>query len=253
MFTYATQAEQSKPENIHAHTHCQPMLTSNKYRQNLNIYTHKRLLHLILFNIIYTNRLNNMTGPNVQSCIQCPDGKYMQDPEDPNAICQQCPKSARCPNRGPPIFDNSAIEGNLVLDGDPNDLDAIIASLAASLGVDLASLVLGKISSSRRAALQISFELFAGKAELEELSAFLSSPNLMDALAANLAQQNITASIGITSTIRLAEKRDGEVWMSQGGVYGTRGCVHVCVRVCVQVLTVVIRWEHWAEADTQVV
>ena len=171
------------------------------------------------------HRLNNMTGPDVQACLQCPDGKYMQDPNDPDAICQQCPKSAQCPNKGPPIFDNSAVEGNLALDGDPNDLDAIIASLAATLGVDPASLVLGEISeSSRRASLQIAFELFADQSELEALSAALSSPDLMDALAANLASQNITASVGVTSTVRLAEKREGEVWQQKNGVFVLTAC-----------------------------
>jgi hypothetical protein len=149
----------------------------------------------------------------------------MQDPNDPNSICQLCPKSAKCPQQGPPIFDNS-IEGNLVLDGDRNDLEAIVTSLAALLGVDPASLVLGEeiFESGRRAVLQFSFEIFADESELEALSAALSSPDLMDALAAKLGKKNITASVGVTSTIKLSEKREGEVWQQRNGVFVLTDC-----------------------------
>lgn len=40
-------------------------------------------------------RLINDTGHDVQACIQCPDGKYMLDSNDPTLSCQTCPLSAK--------------------------------------------------------------------------------------------------------------------------------------------------------------
>ena len=65
-------------------------------------------------------------------------------------ICQQCPKSARCPNHGPLVFDTSVIEGSLAIEGDLKDLDAMIASLAASLGIDPSLIVLSDVAAVQR-------------------------------------------------------------------------------------------------------
>ena len=38
------------------------------------------------------HRLNNESGHDVQACIRCEEGKYMADPNNPELVCERCPK-----------------------------------------------------------------------------------------------------------------------------------------------------------------
>ena len=172
----------------------------------------------------------------------------MEDSNDPNQECQKCPKSAQCPNRGPPIFETSVIEVSLSIEGDPDDLDAIVASLAASLGIDPSLIVVGDVTEvQRRGSLQIFLQIFAGQDSTESIANAVSSPDLVSALASDLASKNISASVTPTmSALKSSEKREGEVWEMRGGVYVLTECpsgfllvnstldtqVCVCVFVC---------------------
>ena len=76
---------------------------------------------------------------------------------------------ANCPNRGPPIFATASVKGSLKIEGDPNDVDAIIASLAATLGLDPALIVLDGPVTGRRASLEVTFTIQADTNEIEAL------------------------------------------------------------------------------------
>lgn len=106
---------------------------------------------------------------------------------------EKCPKGANCPNRGPPIFATASVQGSLAIEGDPNDVDAIVASLAATLGVSPSRLVVGGEAARRREALEISFTIFADPNDLEDLQEAMESPDLMSAMAADLASKGVSA------------------------------------------------------------
>jgi hypothetical protein len=63
------------------------------------------------------HQLINQTGYEMQSCFQCPEGKYISRSNDPTSRCFNCPPSAVCPNRGPPVFPESKINIDIGLEG----------------------------------------------------------------------------------------------------------------------------------------
>ena len=106
---------------------------------------------------------------------------------------EKCPMGANCPNRGPPIFAAATVQGSLSVDGDPIDVDAIVASLAATLGVDTSLLVLSDETARRRDAFELSFTIFADPTDLEALQKAMERPDLMSAMASDLASKGVSA------------------------------------------------------------
>jgi len=149
----------------------------------------------------------------------------MQDSNAPMLDCKKCPASAQCPNKGPPVFETSAVKGSLEIEGDPNNLDAIVASLAKSLGVDPSKLVLGEIKLARRGSLQIQFQIFVDEKDVSSLSEKLASDDLVSALADNLASMNISATVStmVTETA-ITKKREGEDWVLRDGTFLLVSC-----------------------------
>ena len=170
------------------------------------------------------HRLNNETGHDVQACQRCPEGMYMLDPNDPSQTCQACPMTATCPKRGPPVFKEAAIEGSLSIAGDIDDMDAILESLAATLGVDPSMIVLGDVSEARRGQLEISFQIFADESFVEAISQNMGD-GLMESLASNLAKAGVNATISPSfKPVNKEKKREGEVWKLEDGVYILKSC-----------------------------
>jgi len=174
------------------------------------------------------HKLNNGTGQDLQACNQCSEGQYIADSNDNSISCLLCPKSALCPNRGPPIFDTSSLSGKLVIDGDRKDIDAIVASFAVALGLDPSLLVVRPdtaVQSKRRENLEIQFDIYADEKQLQALSQKMLDPNVASAMATSLAAQNIVARVTpVPSAVTIADKREGEVWELKGGVYILRSC-----------------------------
>jgi hypothetical protein len=120
---------------------------------------------------------------------------------------------ANCPNRGPPIFATASVKGSLKIEGDPNDVDAIIASLAATLGVDPALIVLDGPVSGRRAALEVSFTIAADPNQIEGLMNALEDPGLVESMASSLAAMGVNATVTPGKpTKEIPKRREGEVW-----------------------------------------
>ena len=171
------------------------------------------------------HRLNNISGHDAQACLQCPEGKFMLDPSDPSQVCQACPMTATCPNRGPPVFEKAAaIEGSLSIAGDSSDMDGIVRSLAASLGVDPSFIVVGDVSEARRGQLKLFFQIFADESTAEEISQRMGD-GFMKSFTANLAVAGINATITPDlKTVTKEKKRQGEVWKLENGKYVLKSC-----------------------------
>jgi hypothetical protein len=132
-------------------------------------------------------------------------------------LCVSTPTGATCPNRGPPIFATSTLKGSLAIQGDPEDVDAIVASLAEALGVDPALLTLDDdTSAARRAALEISFSILADPNDLADLEKGLNDPSLTQSMASTLAGMGINATVTpkLVGVIASA-KPEGEEWELQ--------------------------------------
>lgn len=94
---------------------------------------------------------------------------------------KQCPKSARCPNGGPPIFDAKSVSGVLVVEG-AVDTASVAASIASTLGVDarLVTLLCGPellpcdspTATGRRlwSSVSVTFEVVVAASESAEVS-----------------------------------------------------------------------------------
>jgi hypothetical protein len=171
------------------------------------------------------HRLNNISGHDAQACLQCPEGKFMLDPSDPSQVCQACPMTATCPNRGPPVFEKAAaIGGSLSIAGDSSDMDGIVRSLAASLGVDPSFIVVGDVSEARRGQLKLFFQIFADESTAEEISQRMGD-GFMKSFTANLAVAGINATITPNlNTVTKEKKRQGEVWKLENGKYVLKSC-----------------------------
>ena len=148
----------------------------------------------------------------------------MLDPKDPSQVCQACPMTATCPKRGLPVFTQAAIEGSLSIDGDISNMDAIVRSLAAALGVDQSMIVLGDVAKARRGQYQISFQIFADESLAEAISQNMGN-SFMDSFTANLAKEGVTATITpVFKPVNKEKKREGEVWEVEDGVYVLKSC-----------------------------
>ena len=123
---------------------------------------------------------------------------------------------ANCPNRGPPVFATALVKGSLKIDGDPNDVDAIIASLAATLGLDPALIVLDGPVTGRRASLEVTFTIQADPNEIEGLMTALEDPSLVEAMAGSLAAMGVNATVTPGKpTKEISKRREGEIWELQ--------------------------------------
>jgi ABC-type cobalamin/Fe3+-siderophores transport system ATPase subunit len=124
------------------------------------------------------------------------------------------------------------VKGSLKIEGDPNDVDAIIASLAATLGIDPALIVLDEPVTGRRAgaALEVTFTIQADPNEIEGLMSALEDPNLVEAMAGSLAAMGVNASVTPGKPTKdIPKRREGEVWELQEsgenvGKYILRAC-----------------------------
>ena len=126
--------------------------------------------------------------------------------------CLQTRPGATCPNRGPPVFATATVKGSLAIEGDPDDLDAIVASLAAALGVDPALLTLDE-SLQRRAAIEVSFSIVADPNDLADIEKGLNDPALAESMASVLAEQGISAQVTPKLVgVIASQKREGEEW-----------------------------------------
>jgi hypothetical protein len=181
--------------------------------------------HFLLFGCPVGHRLNNESGHDVQDCLQCPEGTYMLDPNDPSESCQACPMTATCPNRGPPVFEKAAaIEGSLSIVGDSSDVDDIVRSLAASLGVEASIIVLGDVSEARRGQLKLFFQIFADESTAEEILRRMDD-GFMKTFTANLAEAGINATITPDlKPVTKEKKREGEVWKLENRKYVLKSC-----------------------------
>jgi hypothetical protein len=170
------------------------------------------------------HRLNNLSGHDVQACLQCPEGKFMLDPNDPSQACQACPMTTTCPKRGPPLFKQAAIEGSLSIDGDISNMEAIVRSLAAALGVDQSMIVLGDVGKARRGQYQISFQIFADDSLAEAISQNMGD-NFMSSFTSKLLEEGVTATITpVFKPVNREKKREGEVWELEDGEYVLKSC-----------------------------
>jgi len=122
------------------------------------------------------------------------------------------------------------VKSTLTIEGDPNDVDAIIASLAATLGIDPALIVLDAPVTGRRAALEVSFSIQVDPDEVEGLMSALEDPSLVEAMAGSLAAMGVNASVTPGKpTKEIPKRREGEVWELQEsgenkGKYILRAC-----------------------------
>ena len=122
------------------------------------------------------------------------------------------------------------MKSTLTIEGDPNDVDAIIASLAATLGIDPALIVLDAPVTGRRAALEVSFSIQVDPDEVEGLMSALEDPSLVEAMAGSLAAMGVNASVTPGKpTKEIPKRREGEVWELQEsgeniGKYILRAC-----------------------------
>ncbi len=170
------------------------------------------------------HRLNNVSGHDLQACLQCPEGKFMLDPNDPSQACQACPMRTTCPKRGPPVFKQADIEGSLSIDGDISNMDAVVRSLAAALGVDQSKIVLGDVVKARRGQYQISFQIFADDSLAEVISQNMGDI-FMNSFTAKLVEEGVTATIApVFKPVNKEKKREGEVWELEGGQYVLKSC-----------------------------
>jgi hypothetical protein len=131
-----------------------------------------------------------------------------------------------CPNSGPPIFEASSLLGKLVIDGDIDDIDSIVACFAAALGIDRSLLVLRDAAvPSRRARLEMLFEIFLHEMQLQDLLQKMSSPDLESVMSTSLSAQNIIAKVTpVVSEVKISTEAKGEVWEFKEGVYILRSC-----------------------------
>ena len=191
---------------------------------------------------------------DVQRCEKCQQDEFVSDSWDPEATCQKCPASAICPNGGPPIFDRSFVQSSVSIDCDPNDVDAVKESLAASLGIDPSKMILDSIdtgaaatrrsspheslpegftlrnSGSRRAQavpLTISYRVFADAAAIEEIKSKLAQGDtLRSALSSQLEMRGVPAVVNELGTPEsmTVKAREGEVWEEIDGVFKLQAC-----------------------------
>jgi hypothetical protein len=82
------------------------------------------------------HQIINGTGNLLQECSQCPEGKYIAQSNDPSYRCRNCPPSARCPQRGKPVFPESEVTGELELGVPLLPKEVLILLIAQSLGAN---------------------------------------------------------------------------------------------------------------------
>ena len=145
------------------------------------------------------HQLVNETGHDVQTCVRCEAGFFIMSSSDPNEICQKCPASAECPNRGPPMFQTTAVSASMAMTADPDDMSAILDSLAEMLRLDPDLLELenaGSTGSRRTAqAMVISFKVYATPEQLAELDAALNDPSLPTRMGVVLQSRGVSADV----------------------------------------------------------
>jgi len=99
------------------------------------------------------------------------------------------------------LFVSQVLEGNVTED----NLDAIIRSIAETLGVDPSLIEIPGFStrwqSSRRAPVSITFKLFVDAEKQREICALIESGAFSDILAKNLNKQDITAFVVSSGTM----------------------------------------------------
>jgi hypothetical protein len=95
-------------------------------------------------------------------------------------------------------------------------VDAIIQSLAASLGLDPALIVLDNSVTGRRAAFEVSFTISADPSEIEGLMNALEDPGLVESMVSSLSVMGINATVTPGKpTKEIPKRREGEVWQMQ--------------------------------------
>ena len=120
------------------------------------------------------------------------------------------------------------MKGSLAIEGDPDDLEAIVASLTAALGVDPSMLTLDE--AKRRAALEVSFSILADPNDLADLENGLSDLKLVESMASALAEMGINATVTPKLVgVIASQKREGEEWEQQetgenAGKYILKSC-----------------------------
>ena len=121
---------------------------------------------------------------------------------------------------------SQVLEGNVTED----NLDAIIRSIAETLGVDPSLIEIPGFSSrrqpSRRAPVSITFKLFVDAEKQKEISALIESGAFSDILAKKLNKQDITASVVSSGTVPPHVMRRFDVHRIQHGLSFSRLCVH---------------------------
>jgi len=179
------------------------------------------------------HQLINNTGYELQECSLCTEGKYISSSSDPQYSCFNCPPSARCPNKGNPIFPEAEVKGNLDLSGELPSEEDLILIIARSMDVDpklvaiadygtLAESLMGarrrsvqKRKSSKIGAYQVKFSVWTTtRKEAEELhaaggSAFANISHLLSQISPD------TVLIGAGSD-GLEARLPGEDWQQVG-------------------------------------
>jgi len=118
------------------------------------------------------------------------------------------------------------LEGKVTED----NLDAIIRSIAETLGVDPSLIEISGFSTrrqpSRRAPVSITFKLFVDAEKQKEISALIESGAFSDILAKKLNKQDITASVVSSGTVPPHVMRRFDVHRIQHGLSFSRLCAH---------------------------
>ena len=118
------------------------------------------------------------------------------------------------------------LEGKVTED----NLDAIIRSIAETLGVDPSLIEISGFSTrrqpSRRAPVSITFKMFVDAEKQKEISALIESGAFSDILAKKLNKQDITASVVSSGTVPPHVMRRFDVHRIQHGLSFSRLCAH---------------------------
>ena len=128
------------------------------------------------------------------------------------------------------MFGTTAVSASMAMTADPDDMAAILDSLALMLGLDPNLLELENAGStgSRRAAqaMVISFKVYATPEQMAQLDAALNDPSLASRMGADLQSRGVSVDVQPVEISSIADAviREGEVWAPVDGVYMLKDC-----------------------------
>jgi len=184
------------------------------------------------------HQLISTTGYELQECAPCSEGKYITVSNDPGFRCYRCPASARCPNRGPPVFPESEVKGELNLGGELLPEEDLLRLIAASLGLDYTMVAIDDYDNLAESLLQrrglnrwqrrefrtyqVKFSVWTSSDVATTLQSGLKSAisNFSQVLA-QIAPDAVMVGAGATS---MTSRLPGEEWREVEGAFALSSC-----------------------------